>query len=176
MIIFVLQAISRGSPHLIRIPYCAHFPVPTIIAVGVANHKAQGQAMTITAAKYMSADWKLAPNQKYRIRNVVSAMRMTTGTNIGEILSAMDWIGALDPCASWIRVMICASFVPVPTCEVCISKLQSLLIVPANTFSPMSLSTGILSPVSMDSSTLEFHVIMIPSTGILSPGLTTTIS
>ncbi|MEI7563047.1 MAG: hypothetical protein WCJ39_05155 [bacterium] len=71
-----------------------------MIAVGVANHNAQGQAITITAAKYISADWKLAPNQKYRRINVAMAMRITPGTNIAEILSAIDWMGALDHWAS----------------------------------------------------------------------------
>ncbi len=47
----ILQAISSGSPHLMRIPFWAHFPVPTIMAVGVASPSAHGQAMTITAAK-----------------------------------------------------------------------------------------------------------------------------
>lgn len=95
-----MQAISNGSHHLIRMPYCAHFPVPTIIAVGVASPNAQGQAMTMTAAKYIIADWKLAPNQKYRMKNVAIAIKITTGTKTDEILSAIDWIGALDHCAS----------------------------------------------------------------------------
>ncbi|MEI6672933.1 MAG: hypothetical protein WCL02_06495 [bacterium] len=46
-----MQAISSGSPHLTKRPCCAHFPVPTIIAVGVASPNAHGHAMTITAAK-----------------------------------------------------------------------------------------------------------------------------
>lgn len=47
----ILHATSSGSPHLIRIPFCAHFPVPTIIAVGVASPSAQGHAITMTAEK-----------------------------------------------------------------------------------------------------------------------------
>src|SRR5215469_6700693 len=40
---------SRLSPPLIRIPCSAPFPVPTIIAVGVARPRAHGQATTRTA-------------------------------------------------------------------------------------------------------------------------------
>ena len=43
-----LLAASRISPFLIKIPFLAPRPVPTIKAVGVANPKAQGQAITIT--------------------------------------------------------------------------------------------------------------------------------
>jgi hypothetical protein len=52
--------------------------------------------MTITAAKYMMDDWKLVPNQKYRMKNVAIATRITTGTKTAEILSAIDWICAFD--------------------------------------------------------------------------------
>ena len=50
------------------------------------------------------------------------------------------------------------------------------LIVAADTMSPTSLSTGMLSPVSADSFTALFPSIIQPSTGIFSPGLTTKIS
>lgn len=51
IIAFTLQAVSSGSHPFIRIPFDAPIPVPTIMAVGVASPSAQGQAMTITAAK-----------------------------------------------------------------------------------------------------------------------------
>lgn len=41
-------AISRGFPPLIRIPFWAATPVPTITAVGVASPREQGQAMHST--------------------------------------------------------------------------------------------------------------------------------
>ncbi len=37
---------SKTSPPLIRIPYDAAIPVPTITAVGVARPRAHGQAIT----------------------------------------------------------------------------------------------------------------------------------
>ena len=46
----------------------------------------------------------------------------------------------------------------------------------ALTISPTDLSTGTLSPVNADSSNALFPSTIMPSTGILSPGLTTKIS
>lgn len=45
MTILTLCAISRGFPPLMRIPFWAATPVPTITAVGVARPKEQGHAM-----------------------------------------------------------------------------------------------------------------------------------
>ena len=45
-IVVIEETFSRTSPPLIRMPYDAAMPVPTITAVGVARPKAQGQAMT----------------------------------------------------------------------------------------------------------------------------------
>jgi hypothetical protein len=83
-----------------RIPFCAHLPVPTINAVGVAKPSAQGQAMTITAEKYNSDAVSPAPTMKNQTRNTSNAMIITVGTNTAEILSANHCIGALDHCAS----------------------------------------------------------------------------
>ena len=106
IIVFTLQSISSGSHHLIRIPFSAHLPVPTISAVGVANHNAHGQAITITAAKYINEAVNHAPRKKNQMTKTINAMMMTVGTNIHETLSANHWIGALDHCASRINFMI----------------------------------------------------------------------
>ena len=50
-----LCAVSRGSPPLIKIPFCAPTPVPTITAVGVAKPSEQGQAITSTLIAANSA-------------------------------------------------------------------------------------------------------------------------
>ena len=55
-IVFTLQRVSRGSPPLIKTPFSAHFPVPTIIAVGVANPNAHGQAIINTASALLNAN------------------------------------------------------------------------------------------------------------------------
>ena len=44
--VVTLLIFSRISPPLIKIPYEAATPVPTITAVGVAKPRAHGQAIT----------------------------------------------------------------------------------------------------------------------------------
>lgn len=54
------------------------------------------------------------------------------------------------------------------------SAAAPLLTVPASAAAPGALGTGRLSPVSMDSSTVLLPSTTVPSTGTLSPGLTST--
>jgi len=98
--VFTLQRFSNGSHHLIKIHCSAHFHVPTIRAVGVANQSAHGQAITITAEKYNNDVPKSAPNKKNRIRKTIIAIIITAGTKNDDILSANHCMGALDHCAS----------------------------------------------------------------------------
>lgn len=50
-----MWAISSGSPPLIRIPFWAPTPVPTMTAVGVASPSEQGQAMDRTVMEAWKA-------------------------------------------------------------------------------------------------------------------------
>ena len=84
----IWQAASNGSPPLIKIPCSAPRPVPTISEVGVANPKAQGQAITITAVKAIKAKDNVAPKRKNQTKNVSSARLITTGTKTAAIRSA----------------------------------------------------------------------------------------
>ncbi len=59
-----------------------------------------------------------------------------------------------------------------PTFSARMTKPPLRLIVPPMTFAPTSLSTGIDSPVTIDSSSVEWPSITSPSTGTLSPGRT----
>lgn len=52
---FTLCAFSSGSEPLMRIPFRAPTPVPTMTAVGVANPKAQGQAIAKTDNAHLKA-------------------------------------------------------------------------------------------------------------------------
>ena len=52
-------AFSKCSAPLIRMPLSAPLPVPTMMEVGVASPKAQGQAITMTAVKLTKARVKL---------------------------------------------------------------------------------------------------------------------
>lgn len=53
--ILTLWAISSGSPPLIRMPFWAPTPVPTITAVGVANPREQGHAIHRTVIEAWKA-------------------------------------------------------------------------------------------------------------------------
>ena len=175
-IALIWQALSRGSPPLIKIPCSAPLPVPTIMAVGVASPRAQGQAITITAVNAIKAKESVAPSRKYHTPNVAMATIITAGTNQAEIRSATAWMGAFDPWASSTSRIIWERVVSAPTRVALNSKLPVLFMVPPMTKSSGFFSTGRLSPVIMDSSTADTPVIITPSTGIFSPGLTTRIS
>ena len=108
--------------------------------------------------------------RKYHPRNVSAAIAITTGTKTAETWSASFWIGALLPCASSTRRMICARAVSRPTLVASNLSMPSLLSVAPITGSPGLFSTGSDSPVSIDSSTAERPSTTTPSTGIFSPG------
>ena len=107
---------SRLSASFIKIPFSAPLPTPTIIAVGVANPNAQGQAITktVTAANN-PCTIPLSPPKKNHNINVRMAMPITTGTKIPAILSTNFCTGALLPCASCTILIIWASIVSFPT-------------------------------------------------------------
>ena len=92
------------------------------------------------------------------------------------MLSANACMGALEPWASSTTRIICASIVSRPTFVAVNSKLPCLLMVAPITVSPTFFSTGILSPVTIDSSTADCPFATVPSTGIFSPGRTTMVS
>ena len=147
-----------------------------MIAVGVARPNAHGQAMTTTAVKAINAKVKLLPSMKNHTRNVATATMRTNGTNQLEILSAVACIGAFEFCASSMSLIILERVVSFPIRVDLNSKLPLLLIVAPITLVPICFSTGILSPVIIDSSTLEDPFVISPSTAIFSPGRTTIIS
>ena len=166
-------AFSRLSPPLMRIPFSAPIPVPTMTAVGVASPMAQGQAMMRTETKLSRARVKTGSGtKKAQTTKVIKAMAMTAGTKTAATRSAIRWMGALEPWASSTRRMIWASAVSAPIFVARKVKLPLLLIVAPKTSIPGSFVTGMLSPVSMDSSTAEAPVRTTPSVGIFSPGRT----
>ena len=144
----------------------------TLVAVGVARPSAHGQAITSTLTKIVSAKAKSCV-ERYQSSTATKAIAITVGTKYREILSAIRAIGAFLPCASSTIRMIFASVVSSSTALHSITILASSAIVPWINASPCCLETGILSPVSMLSSTLACPSFKIPSTGICSPGFTT---
>ena len=171
----MLCAVSNASPDLMRIPFSAPFPVPTMMATGVARPSAQGQEMTSTEIPMETANSGVCPARSQPME-AARAMPMTTGTNTPEILSASFAMGALLELASSTRRMIWASVVSAPTLVARNLKNPALLMVAAITVLPGSFSTGMLSPVMAASSMLVLPSRITPSTGTLWPGRTSTVS
>ena len=105
---------------------------------------------------------------------MAAASPSTRGTNQAETRSARRCSGTLAPCASSTRRTIWASAVSAPTAVARRTMLPVRLIVAPMTVSPVVLSTGRLSPVSMLSSTAVAPSVTTPSTGTFSPGRTRT--
>ncbi len=150
--IWMRWASSRAAPPLMRMPFSAPLPVPTMMAVGVARPSAQGQAMTSTAVKMVMLNTTLWPltSQAAPARRAIS---MTIGTKYPETTSASCAIGAFEPCACSTSLTIWASAVSAPTRVARKVMVPFLLMLAPVTGSPAFFSTGMLSPVSMDSST-----------------------
>ena len=84
----------------------------------------------------------------------------------------MRCIGARERCACATSCTICDSTVSAPTLSARITSAPLPFSVAPMTLSPGPFSTGIGSPVSIDSSTLERPSRTTPSTGTFSPGRT----
>ena len=106
-------AISRASPLLIRMPCSAPRPVPTMMAIGVAKPKAQGQAMIRTATALTMAAANGA--KKSQAAKVASAAASTPKVNQPLTTSARRATGAREPCAWLTSSIIRCSTVPRPT-------------------------------------------------------------
>ena len=95
--VWIFLASSRASPDLMRTPYSAPLPVPTMMAVGVAKPRAQGQAMTKTEMRMEREKIQDSCPRKYQARPDRRARPITIGTKTAETWSANLAIGALDP-------------------------------------------------------------------------------
>ena len=174
-IFLTLHAVSSASASLTSMPSFAPRPMPTIIAVGVASPNAHGQAITSTDTNARSAIESGSPTIS-QIAPETMAIAPTMGIKTPLILSASLSIGSFAPCASLTRRIMPESIVSSPTCTAFTVIAELMLRLPPVTLSPSSLSIGILSPVSIDSSTLVAPETIVPSTGMFSPGRTITTS
>ena len=173
--ISTFPASSREAAVLKRIPFFAPTPFPTMMATGVASPNAQGQLMTSTATARESAAENSAPLPSTTTK-VRRATPITKGTKIPAIRSAIRAIGAFVAAALETISIICDRLVSFPTRVAFAVIYPERFSVAAETLSPSSLSTGMDSPVSADSSTAVFPERITPSTGICSPGRTTKLS
>ena len=144
---------SRAVASLMRMCCSAALPMPTMRAVGVAKPMAHGQAMTSTetAARMACGSLSMPPNANQMI-HVSNAMAITVGTKMRAILSTVRCTGAFEPCACCTILIMPASTVLSPTCWASNWKVPWRTIVPANTLSPTCFSTGMASPLIIDSS------------------------
>mgnify|MGYP003078504836 CR=1 FL=1 len=111
-----LHNCSRLCASRIRILFSAPLPIPTIIAVGVANPNAQGQAITNTVTEVSKACVKASsPPAIIQPIKVSAAIPITAGTKIAAILSTNCCTGALLPWASCTILIIWAKIVSLPT-------------------------------------------------------------
>ena len=165
--------ISRTSALRISIPAVAPRPVPTITDMGVASPSAQGQAMirTETAARRPWAIRGSGPTSA-QVTKAATAIATTAGTNQAATMSATRWMGARLRWASPTSLTIRARSVSAPTRSARITREPVPFTVPPTRPAPGVFSTGIGSPLTMDSSTALAPSRTIPSTGTRSPGRT----
>ena len=168
---------SSASAFFTSTPACAPRPTPTMMLIGVARPSAHGHAMMSTATAFTSACARRGSGPSHSHSTKVStAAPSTAGTNHPATRSASAWIGARLRCASATICTMRASIVSLPTRSARMRNPPVPLIVPPVTASPAAFATGMGSPVSMDSSTLELPSVIFPSTGIFSPGRTRSIA
>ena len=145
--------------------------------MGVASPSAQGQAMMSTATKAVIA--KPSDGCGPTIAQTIALAKATTntiGTNTAATRSTRRWMGAFEPCASSTMRTICARSVSAPIFVTRKRKLPVRFSVPPVTGSPGPFSTGIDSPVTIDSSTADEPARTRPSLATVSPGRTITTS
>ena len=94
-----LQACSRAAPLRKRIPCSAAFPVPVIMATGVASPNAHGQEITRTEMNIDKTKGKSLP-AKNHTKAEMRAILITVGTKYPATMSARRAIGAFEACAS----------------------------------------------------------------------------
>ena len=144
-----------------------------MIAIGVARPSAHGHAMMSTATALTSAcaSRGSGPHSAHAA-NAATATATTAGTNHAAMRSASRWIGARVRCASATICTICASSVSRADPLGLHHDAAGAVDVPPVTRLPGSFSTGIGSPVTIDSSTVVRPLTTTPSTGTFSPGRT----
>ena len=167
------RSTSMAAAFLNRTPAWAPLPLATMIDMGVASPSAHGQAMmrTATAETIACARRGSGPTES-QSRKATAATRTTAGTNQAATRSAVRWMGARLRCASATISTMRASSVSAPTRSARMIRAPAPFTVPAISGSPGVLSTGMGSPVTIDSSTVPCPSITTPSTGTFSPGRT----
>ena len=165
--------VSRASASRTRTPEVAPRPTPTMIDMGVARPRAQGHAMMRTEIAATRAWAKRGSGPKAaQATKATAAIPTTAGTNQAATASASRCMGARLLWASATSWTMRARSVSRPTFSARMTKPPVPLRVAPVTRAPGPFSTGIGSPVTIDSSTALVPSRTTPSTGTFSPGRT----
>ena len=130
---------------------------------------AQGHAITKTDTARIIESSAPTDAKKYQYINDKKAIINTKGTNLLIKLSATSWIGAFELCASSTDAAILDKKLSIPIFSAITIHVPLISFVPAYTWQPSFLLTGIGSPVSMDSSISHIPSIILPSAATLLP-------
>ena len=164
---------SSAAASRMRMPRRAAAPVPTMIAAGVARPSAQGQAMTRTATAFSTAADTSAP-AAHQPRKVITGHHQhgRDEHRADPVHQALDrrlgGLRALDQADDAGQHRLAADGGGADRQHAVATGWSRR---PRGRRAPVS--TGRLSPVSMDSSTLPPPSSTVPSTGMRSPGRTT---
>ncbi len=126
----IFPSTSRLCALLTRMPFSAAFPVPTVIATGVASPSAQGQEITSTLIALEKANSKSAPQSSHTAKEI-TLTAITAGTKYALTLSARRAIGALLPEAFSTSIIIFATVVSSPTNDAFTRIAPSIFLLPA---------------------------------------------
>jgi len=168
-------ASSRASPPRIRMPASAPLPVPTMIAVGVARPMAHGHEMTTTVMNATRAWVRLRVRPEYepqaegqgahRRGRPARRCRRSDRPGAGSAPSTLSPPDQFDDMSQG----GVATYARRPEQERAVAVHRG-----TDDLVPGRFSTGIGSPVSIDSSTSDSPSMRRPSTGTRSPGRTRT--
>ena len=141
--------------------------MPETMDTGIEMTSAPGQPMTSSVS---------ASSTSRNASPATTARTMMPGVYQRENFSMNVCVGAFASCASSTRWMMRASVVSAPTPVASTRRKPPREMVPANTWSPIRLSTGTDSPVMLAWSMAPVPSTTTPSTGTLAPFFTMTIS
>lgn len=174
-ITFVRAICWNTCADFMRIPICAPLPVATMSAVGTASPNTHGHDMTRTVTAIEKANSADAPAHNHAQPESKESATID-GTKYALTASTSLVTGTLDAAVFSTNEIICARVVCSPTRSARNLRNPVLTKDAEMTESPRPFSTGILSPVTFDSSSVACPDVMIPSTGTSSPAFTSTVS
>ncbi|VVN16601.1 hypothetical protein PS639_04069 [Pseudomonas fluorescens] len=162
---------SSTWPRVNNRPSLCKVPVAAVRAVGVARDKAHGQVATSIASTIQNARDESSSHQT---RPMTAAAISDSSRNHCAARSAICASRGFSAWARSSRRTMADNRVSWPRARTCTVNAPSTFRVPAVTASPGILDCGRYSPVSRDSSMLDWPSRILPSAGRIAPGCTST--